>query len=78
MTPAAFHEAAGLFLISTVIARRLVYRTGTDGLYPNLFLIQIADPAEYKKTTGLRVARAVLDAAGLTYLLYEFAKRIVH
>jgi len=69
MTPRSFHEAAGLFLISTCIARRLVCSSGTDTIYPNLFILQVAEPAEYKKTTGLRVARTLLAAAGLAQLL---------
>lgn len=69
MTPRSFHEAAGLFAVSVAIARRLVFRSGTGGTSPNLFLLQIAPPAIYKKTTGLNVMADLLDAAGLSHLL---------
>jgi hypothetical protein len=71
MTPRSFHEAAGLFLVSTTIARRLVYSTGVDGIFPNVFMLMIADPAAYKKTTGLRVAQRVLVAAGLEHFILD-------
>lgn len=69
MTPRSFHEAAALSLCSAVIARRLCYTSGLGQTFTNLFILQIADAAVYKKTTGLNIAAHILSAAGLDALL---------
>lgn len=69
MTPRSFHQAAGLFLVSTAVARRLALPSGIGHLFPNLFILQIAPPAVYKKTSGLNLVTALLEASGLGFLL---------
>lgn len=69
MTPLSFHQAAGLFLVSTAIARRLALPSGIGYLFPNLFALQIAPPAVYKKTSGLNLVSALLETTGLEFLL---------
>jgi hypothetical protein len=69
MSPRSFHEAAALFLISTAIARRVKYPFGADEIYPNLFILFIAPPAIYTKTTGSRVMGKTMKAAGIDHLL---------
>lgn len=69
VTPAPFHEAAGLFLIATAIARRLCVRLGAQEFYPVLFVLFIAPPGVYAKTAAFRPIQEVLRAADLEHLL---------
>ena len=39
MTPRSFHEAAGLFVASVAIGRRLVFYHGLAAFYPNLYCL---------------------------------------
>lgn len=64
-----FHEAIGLWLLSTVAARRLVLKMGTKAFSPNLYLSLCSHTTLYAKTTTARVAQDVLQAAGLSYFL---------
>ncbi|MCL5996525.1 MAG: YfjI family protein, partial [Chloroflexi bacterium] len=57
MTPRDFHEAIGLWLISTVIARRLVAHMPHDDIYPNLWVMLVARSTLYAKTTAFNLAR---------------------
>lgn len=63
----SFHEAAGLFAVSTAIARRLVWQHRMAELYPSLYVLFIADSG-YGKTTSFKLLRALIDAAGLNHL----------
>lgn len=69
MTPHAFHQAAGLFAVSLAIARRLTASFGVGQTYPNLLMLEIAEPAIYKKSTGLSVLQRLIDTAGLSHLM---------
>ena len=71
LTPASFHEAAGLFLMSAVIGRRvhLAVSTASNYIRPNLYLVFVGQSTRPRKTTALRVARGLLDAADLDYFL---------
>jgi len=61
MTPAAFHEGAGLWLASLVIARRIVLRMAFDDIYPNVWQAWIAPTTLWTKSTALNVARRMAD-----------------
>lgn len=69
MTPKAFHQAAGLFAVSLAIARRLTASFGVGQTFPNLLMLEIAEPAIYKKSTGLSVLQRIIDQAGLSHLM---------
>jgi hypothetical protein len=69
MTPRSFHQAMALWLVSTVVARRVRLRVSTKSIYPNLFLLFIAPSTLYHKTTGLNLGSGLLEAAGLEHLL---------
>lgn len=69
MTPRSFHEAAGLFAASTIIARRLRLTVGNTHIYPNLFYLFVAPSTVYSKTTGLRVVAELFERTGLTHHL---------
>lgn len=59
MTPPLFHESGGLWLLSTAIARRLVLPMAFGNVYPNLFILWLADTTLYRKTTGQAVPRSI-------------------
>jgi predicted transcriptional regulator len=59
-TPMIFHQAAGLWLLSTAIGRRL-YGEAPWGvkLYPNLYLMLVAGTTFYRKSTAYKLAEQV-------------------
>ncbi|MCI0710941.1 MAG: bifunctional DNA primase/polymerase [Chloroflexi bacterium] len=59
-TPLSFHLAAGLWLLSTAIGRRL-YGEAPWGvkLYPNLYLMLIAGTTYYRKSTAYKLAERI-------------------
>ena len=63
-TPMIFHQAAGLWLLSTAIGRRL-YGEAPWGvkLYPNLYLMLIAGTTFYRKSTAYKLAEQVARQA---------------
>lgn len=69
VTPAIFHEAAGLFLAATAIARRLYLQIGETYYYPNVYALFVAPPGRYAKSTAMKVVERVLRRAGLGHLL---------
>ena len=63
-TPMIFHQAAGLWLLSTAIGRRL-YGEAPWGvkLYTNLYLMLIAGTTFYRKSTAYKLAEQVAREA---------------
>lgn len=59
MTPPDFHESAALWLASVAIARRLVLKMPFGDIYPNLFILWLAETTLFHKTTALNLARAI-------------------
>jgi hypothetical protein len=59
MTPDIFHEANGLWLPSTAIARRLVVPSPFGPVYSNLMTLQIGETTIYHKTTGMAMAKGM-------------------
>ncbi len=68
MTPGIFHESFALGLLSTATARRAYIRAGKHVIYPNLYMLLVAQSTLYAKTTGLDVVDDVLRMSGLNYL----------
>ena len=64
----AFHEACGLWLLSTVAARRVTLQLGHPR-YTSLYLALVARSSLYTKSTVAEIAIATLQAAGLDWLL---------
>ncbi|HOR00024.1 MAG TPA: hypothetical protein PLJ35_14500 [Anaerolineae bacterium] len=63
-----FHEACGLWLLSTVAARRVVLHFG-GRRYTNLYIALAARTTLWAKSTTAKVAIATLTGAGLDWLL---------
>lgn len=60
-TPAIIHQAAGLYLVSVAVARRLVLPMRHADIFPNLYILAVAPTTLYAKTTGLGVMTSLLD-----------------
>mgnify|MGYP000902701472 CR=1 FL=1 len=60
-TPAIIHQAAGLYLASVAVARRLVLPMRHADIFPNLYILAVAPTTLYAKTTGLGVMNSLLD-----------------
>lgn len=68
--PSAFggyHEAVGLFVLSTLAARRVAYPMGRIR-YTSLYLLLLGRTSIFTKTTAAEIGTAVINAAGLGFL----------
>lgn len=59
-TPRLFHEAIGLWIGGLAIARRLRLRLRHGDIYPNLYVLGVADTTLYAKSTGLEVGSRLI------------------
>ncbi len=64
-----FHVLVGLWVFSTVAARRIYLPLQHKRVYPTLLLVLVARPSLFAKTTTAQAGRALLQAAGLDWLL---------
>ncbi len=63
-----FHEAVGLWVLSTVAARRVVTHLGPPR-FTNLYIANVARSSIWTKTTAAGIGSDVLAEAGLRFLL---------
>lgn len=63
-----FHEAVGLWVLSTVAARRVAAHLGKDR-FTNLSIALVARTSIFAKSTNTEIGKDTLDAAGLRFLL---------
>lgn len=63
-----FHESVGLWLLSTVAARRVAIDMGKRR-YTSLNIALTARTSVFSKTTTAEIAQAVLEQAGLAFLM---------
>lgn len=63
-----FHESTGLWLLSTVAARRVAIDFGKRR-YTSLYIALASRTSVFAKSTTAEIAQAVLKGAGLTYML---------
>ncbi len=64
-----FHTFCGIWLLSSVAARRIYLPLRTMSVYPNLTIALCGDSSLFAKTTTARAAKALLHSAGLDFLL---------
>ncbi len=63
-TPLMFHQAAGIWLLAVAIARRLVVQAPWGiRLFPNMYMMFVADTTFYRKTTAYKLAESVIREA---------------
>jgi hypothetical protein len=60
MAPHAFHLSAGLAILSTIVARRVVVNAWYGDRYPNLFIMWVAPSTIFKKSSTLDTASKIL------------------
>ena len=63
-----YHEAVGIFLLSTVAARRVAYNFGKVG-YTNLYIAMVGRTSIHAKTSTAEIGIDTLRMAGLDWLL---------
>ena len=63
-----FHQAVGLWMLSTIAARRICVHLGKPE-FPMLFIAMVAPSTLYTKTTTAHIARRGLRQAGCQFLL---------
>jgi hypothetical protein len=67
-----YHLACGLFVLSTIAARRFAIPKGKE-FYPNLYLVLIGPSGIFAKSTTASVAKDVVSAAGAEKYLIRWA-----
>ncbi len=65
----AAHQAVGLWVLSTVAARRIHARVGSREVIPALSIAMVARSTLYAKSTTAYIGHDLLTRAGLTHLL---------
>ncbi len=63
-----FHEAVGLWVLSTVAARRVKLDFGGER-YPSLYIANVARSSLWTKSTAHHIGSALLESCGLSFLL---------
>jgi putative DNA primase/helicase len=66
---ADYHEACGLFVLSTVASRRIKIEFGPKGDYPSLYMTLTGRTSMWTKSTAAAIALRFLRAVGLGALL---------
>jgi hypothetical protein len=64
----SYHEAVGLWVLSTVAARRVAYDFGKTR-YTNLYLLLVGRTSLMAKSTAAQIGKAFIEAANLDFLL---------
>ena len=64
-----FHEACGIWILSTIAARRIYFTLGESAEYTPLYFMLVAISTEFAKTETAKSVTRVLRAAGLEWML---------
>lgn len=65
----AYHQAVGLWVLSTIAARRIMVQMGSTAVYPTLFLALVSESTHWTKTTAASIGIRLLRRAGCGHLL---------
>lgn len=65
----SYHRTVGLWVLSTIAARRIVCQMGSRDVYPTLFLALISDSGLWTKTEAASIGLKMLRRAGCGHLL---------
>lgn len=68
LAPALLHEAIGLWLVASTIARRVCLQVKRERIFPNLYVFILAEPSDVTKSEALNLAQEVLALTGLNPL----------
>ncbi|MDD1775983.1 MAG: DUF3987 domain-containing protein, partial [Candidatus Methanomethylicus sp.] len=64
-----YHEAVGLWLLSTIAARRVAITNFGKERYTNLYIILVGRTTLYAKSTVVQIGKELLQKIGLDFLL---------
>lgn len=64
-----YHAAVGVWVLSTIAARRLVMQMGSSDIFPTLFLALVSESTLWTKTTAAALGVRLVRRAGCGYLL---------
>jgi len=64
-----FHSAVGMWVLSTIAARRIVVHMGATEVFPTLFLALVAESTLWTKTTAAALGVRLVKRAGCEFLL---------
>jgi hypothetical protein len=65
----AYHTAVGLWVLSTIAARRIVVHMGSTAVYPTLFIALVSESTHWTKSTAASIGIRLLRRAGCGHLL---------
>lgn len=65
-SPTSFWRWAGYATIAATLRDRVYYEFGTGRIYPNIYVILLADSAEYRKGAPIIAARSLLNLVKVT------------
>lgn len=58
--PPLYHLFVGMSLVSAVLGRNVKFPFGASTIYPNLWIVLLAQSSLYKKSTAISIGRAIL------------------
>jgi hypothetical protein len=64
-----YHMAVGLWVLSTIAARRIVLRMGSQDVFPTLFIALVSESTLWTKTTAAALGVRLIRRAGCGHLL---------
>lgn len=62
-SPRVFHQWCGLFALSCALGRRVFLDRGVYILYPNLYVMLVAESGKYKKSTAIEIIESMVRRA---------------
>jgi hypothetical protein len=65
----AYHTAVGLWILSTIAARRIVVQMGPTPVYPTLFIALVSESTHWTKSTAASIGLRFIRRAGCGHLL---------
>ncbi len=68
-SPQSFWKWAGYATIGALLRNNLYYKHGIDNVYPNLYIVLLADSAEYRKGAPIKLCAKLLDSLSHTKTL---------
>ena len=62
-SPSIFHRFLSYWAVSAVLQNRVYLRQGKFKMYPNLWIITVAQSSWFGKTTAINIARDLIEQA---------------
>src|SRR6266542_6273361 len=65
-SPSSFWKWSAYSTIGALLRNNVFYKHGLESIYPNLYIVLLADSAEYRKGAPIKMAAKLIDALGHT------------